>query len=73
MINEKERRKIKKKTKNKNIMRSSEIIAIAYEDGYFSERSKELLEGSLYAAKFAGCGIKSQEIREYLHLLEGKK
>ncbi|MFW5902369.1 MAG: hypothetical protein ACOCTT_00600 [archaeon] len=72
-IDKEKKREIKKKTKNLNVIRSSEIIAIAYEEGYFPEKTEELLEGSLYASKFAGCGISSQEIKDYLHILEGKK
>ncbi len=72
-INDQKKKKIREETKEINVMRSSEIIAIAYEENYFPEKNREILEGSLYAAKFAGCGIKNKEIKDYLHLIEGKR
>lgn len=55
-------------TKNLNIFRSSELVIIAYEKGYFrnyGELEKFAVEASLYALKFAGCGISFEEIREF--------
>ncbi len=49
------------------IVRSAELVALAYEKGLLPfEKSKEALEAALYAVKFAGCGISSNEIEDFL-------
>lgn len=56
-----------------SIIRSAEIAAIAYEKGILNKDigsdSKDVLEAALYALKFSGCSISSQEIDEYLRVL----
>ncbi|MDO8339226.1 MAG: hypothetical protein Q7T16_01065 [Candidatus Burarchaeum sp.] len=56
-------------TKGMSIFRSSEIVVAAYELGYFKNyrgMEREMLEASLYALKFAGCGISFEEIQEFM-------
>jgi len=56
-------------TKGIRVMRSVELIALAYDnDGFKGElrRSKQALEAALYSAKFAGCAVSFEEIKEYL-------
>ena len=51
------------------IIRSTEIISLAYADGSFSgeiSQSKQALEAALFAAKFGGCAVSSDEINDYL-------
>ena len=51
------------------IIRSVELIALAYEDGAMHSelhKSKQALEAALYAAKFSGCAVSEAEIQEYL-------
>lgn len=55
------------------IIRSVELIALAYESGAFSQevhKSKDALEASLWAAKFAGCAVSEEEIKDYLDLVK---
>ena len=54
---------------NFKIVRSVELIALAYESGAFGEelhKSREALEASLWAAKYAGCAVSEDEIRKYM-------
>lgn len=54
------------------IIRSSEIIAVAYETGllekYFSGEGREVLESCLWALKFSGCSLTREEIDDYLRI-----
>jgi hypothetical protein len=52
-----------------NVIRSSEVLAIAYEKRYFKkfkELEKKAFESALYAIKFKGCAISFEEINEML-------
>jgi len=46
------------------IIRSTELIYIAYKKGLINLRGKEVLDALLYALKFKGCAISSEEIEE---------
>ncbi len=51
------------------IFRSTELIALAYEDGSLEpelRKSGESLKAALFAAKYAGCAVSSDEIKGYL-------
>lgn len=51
------------------IVRSAEIIALAYEKGLLEDvvgKVPKLLEASLYALKYAGCALSSEEIERFL-------
>ena len=52
------------------ILRSSELVAVAYERGFLSHLygvgDKKVLEASLCALKYSGCSITWDEIDEYL-------
>lgn len=52
------------------VFRSSEIIAIAYDKGYFNSKfgknKKKALEAGLYSLKFNGCAISFEEIESYI-------
>jgi predicted nucleic acid-binding protein len=54
------------------IIRSSEVIAVAYERGilekYFRGERREVLESCLWALKFSGCALTHDEIQEYLRI-----
>ena len=53
-----------------NVIRSSEVLAFAYENGLLNlEENKKTLEAALYALKFSGCSITEEEIQEYIKLL----
>ena len=46
------------------IIRSSELMYVAYKKGLFRIKDKLLLDALLYALKFNGCAITGDEIRE---------
>lgn len=55
-------------TGNMELFRSSELLIIAYEKGYFRKFNgleKQAIEAALYGLKFAGCSIGFEEIEEY--------
>jgi len=59
----------RKFTEGMRIFRSSEVVVIAYELGYFKKHKRmerQMLEASLYALKFAGCGITFDEIKKFM-------
>lgn len=68
-INEDVKEKIKIEANDIDVIRSSELISRGYEEGFFKEKTRDMLEGSLYGVKFAGCAIKNEEIEEYLDLI----
>ncbi len=54
---------------NVKIVRSVELIAYAYERGYFEpelRKTKLALEAALYAAKYGGCAVSLEEIQQFL-------
>ncbi len=58
--------------KDVKVIRSSEMVALAYENKLFEGRfsnPKHAFEASLYACKFGGCSVSEKEIREYLKIL----
>ncbi|MCR4368667.1 MAG: hypothetical protein NUV67_02045 [archaeon] len=55
------------------VVRSVELLALAYADGAFATsmpKSKESLEAALFAAKFAGCAVSAQEILDYTQVMK---
>ncbi|HLC93043.1 MAG TPA: hypothetical protein VJH23_05035 [archaeon] len=51
------------------IIRSTELISLAYSDGSFAEEihaTKQALEAALFAAKFGGCAVSFEEIKSYM-------
>lgn len=56
-------------TSGMNFIRSSELLALAYERNLFGpelQPTKQSLEAALYAVKFAGCAVSNAEIERYL-------
>ncbi len=51
------------------MLRSADIVAYAYEDGYLGRHDKTYIEAALYSLRFAGCAISEQEIADYLSTL----
>lgn len=52
------------------ILRSVELIALAFEQGLLSQElpeGKQSLEAALFAAKYSGCAVSSREINVFLH------
>jgi len=55
------------------IIRSVELIALAYELGLFEgeiSQNKKSLEAALYSMKFAGCAVSFEEIKAFLEGVE---
>ncbi|MCX6774297.1 MAG: hypothetical protein NTY68_04875 [Candidatus Micrarchaeota archaeon] len=50
------------------VIRSSELVSIAYRSGYFStfQNPEKMLEASLYSLKYGGCSIGFNEIDQIL-------
>ncbi|MBS3099719.1 hypothetical protein J4463_00690 [Candidatus Pacearchaeota archaeon] len=49
-------------------MRSSELIYVGFKKGLLENNSKEFLDALLYSAKFKGCAVSSEELKEIEHL-----
>ena len=74
-INEKYLERFRDMTERLNLFRSSELLIMAYEHGYFKkfgELEDDAIEAALYGIKFAGCSISFEEIEEYVRSLKGK-
>lgn len=58
-------------TKGMNAMRSSELVMVAYENGYFDhfkDLKLDVLEAALYKVKFSGCSLRFDEVVEYMKI-----
>jgi predicted nucleic acid-binding protein len=56
-------------TKGMRFFRSSELLLLAYEKGYFADYKgleQEAIEAALYKLKYAGCAVGFSEIAEYV-------
>ncbi|MEK6890701.1 MAG: hypothetical protein AABX03_01035 [Nanoarchaeota archaeon] len=47
-----------------NFLRSSELVYVAFKKGIIKNQSKDMLDAMLYATKFKGSSISSEEIKE---------
>jgi hypothetical protein len=59
-----------------NIIRSSELIILAYEFGYFDKygAEKEIgLESALFTLKFSGCSLSYEEINDFMREINAKQ
>ena len=50
--------------KNFKIVRSAELMFMAYKKGIFEIKDEKVLDATLYALKFKGCAISGEEIEE---------
>ncbi len=51
------------------IVRSSELIALCFEKGFFADelgQTRQALEAALFAMKYSGCAVSEREIFDYL-------
>ncbi|MDO8553912.1 MAG: hypothetical protein Q7S22_03845 [Candidatus Micrarchaeota archaeon] len=67
MVNRENLAKFSELTKGMEPMRSSELLVIAYENGFldkFNEFKKQAFEAAMYKIKFSGCAIRFDEIAE---------
>ncbi len=69
MVNKGSYRELESRVSPLTVLRSSELVILAYENGYFrhfTNLQKEALEAALYKMKYSGCAISFEEIHEYL-------
>ena len=67
-INEQSLSAFSRATRRLRFFRSTELLLLAHEKGYFSdykELEREAVEASLYKLKYSGCAIGFEEIGEY--------
>lgn len=68
IMNEKKVKFFKKNFRKQIIVRSSELIALAYERGLLEKalgENKEVLKAALYSLKYNGCSLSSGEIERF--------
>ncbi len=68
MLNKKNYTQFRDTFGSMNVSRSSELVMLAYDYGYFDRYNKlkdAVLEAALYKIKFSGCSIGFDEIKEY--------
>ena len=56
-------------TKGMTAIRSSELVMVAYENGFFDhfeDMRREAVEAALLRVRFAGCSLRFDEIEEYM-------
>ncbi|MEM4165841.1 MAG: hypothetical protein QW153_03055 [Candidatus Bilamarchaeaceae archaeon] len=69
MVNKTNMEDFSKYTRGLNAFRSSELLILGYENGFFSkygDLEKEMLEATLYSFRFNGCSISFDEILSYV-------
>ncbi|MFH1447527.1 MAG: hypothetical protein ABIG39_01575 [Candidatus Micrarchaeota archaeon] len=72
-INEEYLKRFQDMTGDLVIIRSSELVMVAHQRGYFKrfgELEKKAVESALYGLKFNGCGISFSEIDEFCNMME---
>ncbi len=73
-INNKVAKTIEKLFSDMQVLRSTELVIFAYENGFLEEygHGLDILKAALYALKKSGCAISTNEIEEYIALLKSK-
>ncbi len=51
-----------------NILRSVDLGYAAFKKGFFGAQNKDILEGFLWALRFAGCAISTDELKDYINI-----
>ncbi|MFH1239599.1 MAG: hypothetical protein V1672_00075 [Candidatus Diapherotrites archaeon] len=67
--NEKNISELKSMFEDVSILRSTELVAFAFENGLLKDEigdTKQSLEAALYAVKYAGCAVSGFEIEQFL-------
>lgn len=70
MLNGNALRKFSDITKDMQAIRSSELVILGYEKGFFDsykELKRDAIEAALYKLKFSGCSIRFDEVEEFMH------
>ncbi|MBD3210272.1 hypothetical protein GF318_02725 [Candidatus Micrarchaeota archaeon] len=69
MVNKNNYQELTSGVSSKKALRSSELVMLAYENGFFKnygKLEKDALRAALYKIKYSGCSIGFDEIKEYL-------
>jgi hypothetical protein len=69
MVNKKNYRELVSEISPLKALRSSELVMLAFENGYFKSfqnNERQAVEAALYKMKYSGCSIGFDEIKEYL-------
>jgi hypothetical protein len=69
MVNKTSFRELSSRISTFKALRSSELVMLAYEKGYFKSFGRlqtEALEAALYKVKYSGCSISFDEIMDYV-------
>jgi hypothetical protein len=73
MVNKNSFKEMASRISSLKTIRSSELVMLAYENGYFKSFEKlqsEALTAALYKIKFSGCSISFDEINSYLSMVK---
>lgn len=73
MVNKSSYRELESKISSLNALRSSELVMLAYENGYFKNfesLQRDALEAALFKMKFSGCSISFDEISGYMSMVK---
>ena len=72
MVNKKHLLDFSSKIKDLDVIRSTELLYLAYENGFlrhFNDIEQEAAEAALYNLKYAGCAVSFNELKEYAKLM----
>ncbi|MBU0591912.1 hypothetical protein KKF81_00895 [Candidatus Micrarchaeota archaeon] len=72
MVNKKNLTELSSEFFSLNPIRTSELVMLAYENGYFKrfeKLQKSAIKSALYKVKYAGCSIGFDEIDEYMRMI----
>ncbi|MBN2477817.1 hypothetical protein JXB01_00830 [Candidatus Micrarchaeota archaeon] len=73
MINRSNLERLKEISKELKIIRSTELLAVAYEHGFLDRYEKlkwKVLEAGLFNLKYSGCSIRSKEINDFMRAVK---
>jgi hypothetical protein len=69
MVNNGNLREFSEMVRGMQVIRSSELLIVAFENGFFNDfgdMKKDALQAALYKIKFSGCSISFDEISDYI-------
>jgi hypothetical protein len=69
MVNKENLRAISSTYSQLNLLRSCELVVLAYEKGFFDhfgDLKKDALEAALFSVKYSGCSMSFDEIAEFM-------
>lgn len=75
MVNKKALSQFLSSISNTGVIRSTELLYLAYEKGFldgFNGIAAEAAEAALYKLKFSGCAISFQELKEYAGMMQNE-